>query len=104
MKKKFLTDNEGNKSMMRLAMLCVIIMAAILFIAMAGYIIISAIKHGEINWSGMAALVGALSAFIGTLVIGKSNQKGRELKYVRGDKTASGKAYEPRNNGANVIE
>jgi len=82
MKKRFLTDNEGNKSMMRLAMLCVIIMAAILFIAMAVYIIISAIKHGEINWGGMAVLVGALSAFIGTLVIGKSNQKGKELKSI----------------------
>lgn len=99
MKKNFLTDNEGNKSMMRLAMLSVIIMAMILFLAMAGYMVLNALKGNEINFGGMAGLVGALSAFIGTLVIGKSNQKGKELKAPRKDKDkAMGKPYESRNN------
>ena len=103
MKKTFLTDNEGNKSMMRLAMLCVIIMAAILFLAMAGYIVISAIKSGSINWGGMAALVGALSAFIGTLVIGKANQKVKELKSVQ-PKEIEKENYYKKNDNVNIVD
>lgn len=68
------------KSSMRRAMYSIIAMAAIIVIAMAVYIVISSTKGANIDWNGMAFMMGAIGVFISPAFGGKVLQKRYEVK------------------------
>lgn len=75
-----LLKTDSVLSSMRYALIWVIWMSLILVGASAFHIIFNTISGDEIQWNGVAILVGAISLFISSAVAGKVIQKKQELK------------------------
>jgi len=70
----FLKDSKGNKSMLRLGFIGIHLMALLIVMAICVAIIIRYTP----DYSGMAALIGALSLLLGVAYAGKVKQKQTE--------------------------
>lgn len=73
-----LRNPEGKKSTMRVSLYWIIGMAAGLVLAIIIAIVILALKETEINWSGIALVVGAIGVFIAPAFGFKALQKSYE--------------------------
>lgn len=71
---KFLKENSEISST-RVTLFLGTVCTCVLVLAIAFYIIINAYKCTSIEWSGVALFLGAISAFTGTLLYGKVQQK-----------------------------
>lgn len=71
---KFL--NEDSKiSSMRVTLFLGTLCVCMLTLGILTYLVIHAVKCTSIDWSGMSIFIGAISAFLGTLLYGKVQQK-----------------------------
>ena len=76
---KFLNEDSKVSSMrvtLFLGTLCICIMC----IGVVAYLMIHAVKCTTLDWAGMSLFLGSISAFAGTLLYGKVQQKKVENK------------------------
>ena len=79
---KFL--NEDSKlSSLRVTLFLGTLCICMLVVSISLYIMINAIKCSTIDWSGISILIGAISAFTGTLLYGKVQQKKVEVNDLK---------------------
>ena len=71
---KFLSE-DSKISSTRVTLFMGTIAVCLLMMAVLGCIIIKAVKCFTIDWTGISIFIGALSAFQGTLLYGKVQQK-----------------------------
>lgn len=71
---KFLHE-DSKVSSMRLTLFLGTVCICLLVLGILTYMIIHATKCTTLDWSGMAIFLGAVSAFGGTLLYGKVQQK-----------------------------
>lgn len=71
---KFLHE-DSKVSSMRLTLFLGTLCICVLILGILTYMIIHATKCTTLDWSGMAIFLGAVSAFAGTLLYGKVQQK-----------------------------
>lgn len=71
---KFLHE-DSKISSMRLTLFLGTLCICVLVLGILTYMIIHATKCTTLDWSGMAIFLGAVSAFAGTLLYGKVQQK-----------------------------
>jgi hypothetical protein len=76
---KFLSEDSKVSSMrvaLFLGMICICLMCS----GIVAYLLIHAVKCSTLDWMGMSVFLGAVSAFAGTLLYGKVQQKKVETK------------------------
>lgn len=78
---KFLSE-DSKISSTRVTLFLGTISLCLLMMGVLTVIIVKAIKCTTIDWSGISIFIGALSAFIGTLLYGKVQQKKVEQSSV----------------------
>jgi hypothetical protein len=71
---KFLRE-DSKVSSIRVSLFLGTICACLLMVGMLCYMVIHAYKCTTLDWSGMAIFLGGISAFTGTLLYGKVQQK-----------------------------
>jgi len=85
---KFLREDTQVSSMRVTLFLCTICICT-LILSICVYMFIHAYKCTEIDWSGMSIFLGAISAFTGTLLYGKVQQKKVETNATKNINTKS---------------